>query len=129
MGIIRMFHFSNWFLGHKLLHREHVVNWNTVMVETPIIGAKFRTFSSAQLHVSLQYFHIISFTDSLALCNEFKGNNTLHIEESDEHCLHLWFWYAALFEPLMPFKITWSFHSFSPTSLGERLTSITYIIL
>jgi hypothetical protein len=33
--------------------------------------------------------HIMSLVDCLALWNEFKVNNTLDIEESDEHFLHL----------------------------------------
>jgi hypothetical protein len=32
---------------------------------------------------------IISSVDCLALRNEFKVNNTIEIEESDEQCLHL----------------------------------------
>jgi len=39
------FHFSNRFLGQKLLDRECLVSWSIVMVENPIVGPKFRPFS------------------------------------------------------------------------------------
>jgi hypothetical protein len=41
MGI----YFSNQFVGHELLNREHLVSWNIVMVENQVIGPKFRPFS------------------------------------------------------------------------------------
>jgi len=37
----------------------------------------------------LQYFQIIKLVDWMALWNKLKVNNTLDIEESDEHCLQL----------------------------------------
>jgi hypothetical protein len=40
-----VFHFSNRFLGHKLLDREHLGSWRIVMVENPIVGPKFRSLS------------------------------------------------------------------------------------
>jgi hypothetical protein len=48
------------------------------------LGPSFGLF-----YTQLQYFHVISLVDCTALWNEFKVNNTLDIEESDEHCLHL----------------------------------------
>jgi len=30
----------------------------------------------------------------MTLCNVFKVNNTLDIEENEEHCFHLWFWHV-----------------------------------
>jgi len=38
------FSMSNRFYGQKLLDREGLVSWSTVMVENPIVGPKFRTF-------------------------------------------------------------------------------------
>jgi hypothetical protein len=40
-----VFQFSNGFLGQKLLDREWVVSWSTVMVKNPIVGPKLRSFS------------------------------------------------------------------------------------
>jgi hypothetical protein len=39
------FHFCNRFLGQKLLHREHLVNWSVVIVENLFVGPKFRPLS------------------------------------------------------------------------------------
>jgi hypothetical protein len=33
---------SNRFLDQKLLDREHIVSWSTVMLENHIVGTKFR---------------------------------------------------------------------------------------
>jgi len=55
------------------------------MVENPIIVLKFRAFSMHSFTHPLQYFHIISLVDCLALWNEFRVNNNLNIEESNEH--------------------------------------------
>jgi hypothetical protein len=41
-----VFHFSVRFLGQKLLDKELLVKWRTVMAENPIVGPKFRPFSS-----------------------------------------------------------------------------------
>jgi len=68
-GIGWMFHFSNRFLGQKLLDRERLVSWSIVMVENPIVGPKFRPIH-AQLHVTSSVF----IPDT---------------EESDEHCRNL----------------------------------------
>jgi hypothetical protein len=59
------------------------------MVENPIAGLKFRPFSMHNSMLLLQYFHILSLIDCLALWIEFKVNNVPDIKESDEHCLHL----------------------------------------
>jgi len=37
-------HFSNRFLGQKLLDTERLVSWSIVMVENRIVGPKFRPF-------------------------------------------------------------------------------------
>jgi len=37
-----MFHFSNRFLGLKLLDKERLVSWRIVIVENPIVGSIFR---------------------------------------------------------------------------------------
>jgi hypothetical protein len=44
MGKAWMFHFNIGFLGQKLLDRERLMSWSTVMVENQIIGPKFRLF-------------------------------------------------------------------------------------
>jgi hypothetical protein len=41
-----VFHFSNGFLGQKLLDRERLVSWSIVVVENRIIGPKFRPLSA-----------------------------------------------------------------------------------
>jgi hypothetical protein len=41
-----VFSFSNRFLGHKLLERERLVSWSIVIVKNPIVGPKFRPFST-----------------------------------------------------------------------------------
>jgi hypothetical protein len=61
------------------------------MVENPIGVLKFRPFSTHSFMYLLQYFHIVSLNDYLALVNDFKVNNTLHIKESDEYCLNFLF--------------------------------------
>jgi hypothetical protein len=45
-GIGWVVHFSNRFFDQKQLDRERLVSWSTVMVENPIVGAKFRPFST-----------------------------------------------------------------------------------
>jgi hypothetical protein len=40
-----MFHFSNPFLGQKVLDRERLVSWRIFTVENPLVGLKFRPFS------------------------------------------------------------------------------------
>jgi hypothetical protein len=79
-GIGWVFHFRNRFLGQKLLDRERLMSWSIVMAENPIGGPKFRPFSTHNFAWPLQYFHIISLADCLALWNEFKVNSTLDIE-------------------------------------------------
>jgi hypothetical protein len=88
-------------LGQKLLDRERLVSWSIVMVENPIVGSKFRPFSTHSLTKAIQYFHIISLVECLALWNEFKVNNTLDIKQSDEQCLHYDFDMQAPFETFM----------------------------
>jgi len=44
-GLGWVFHFSNLIFGQKLLDREYLVSWSTVMVENPIVGPMFRPFS------------------------------------------------------------------------------------
>jgi hypothetical protein len=51
--------------------------------------AKVQAFFYAQIHVTTSLFPHNKFGYCLALWNEFKENNTLDIEESDEHYLHL----------------------------------------
>jgi len=41
-----MFHFSNRYLGQKVLDMESLVSWNNVMVEHRVVGPKFRYFST-----------------------------------------------------------------------------------
>jgi hypothetical protein len=41
-----VFHFSDRFLGHKLLDRERLMSWIIVMVENPTVEPKFRPFSA-----------------------------------------------------------------------------------
>jgi hypothetical protein len=53
-----VFHFSNRFLGQKLLDRERLVSWSIVMVENPIVGPKFRPFYTHSFT-----FHTISLVD------------------------------------------------------------------
>jgi len=40
-----VFHFSNLFLGQKELEGWRLVIWSIVVVERPVDGPKFRTFS------------------------------------------------------------------------------------
>jgi hypothetical protein len=49
--------------------------------------AKIQAFFNAQLHVTATVFKITSLVDCLALWNEFKVNDALDIEESDERCI------------------------------------------
>jgi len=51
-------------------------------MENGNVGLKFRPFS-------MYGFNIISLVDCLALWNEFEENNTLDIEDSNEHHLQL----------------------------------------
>jgi hypothetical protein len=52
-----MFHFSNRFLGQKLLERERLVSWSIVMVENPVVGwAKVLSSFYAQLHATASVF-------------------------------------------------------------------------
>jgi hypothetical protein len=88
-GTVWVFHFSDRFLGQKLLDRTHLMSWNVVMVENPIVGTKFRHFYNHNFVQTLQYFHILSLVDCLASWNGFKVNNNRDIEESDEHYLLL----------------------------------------
>jgi hypothetical protein len=81
--------FRNRFLDLKLLDTGRLVSWSIVMVVNPITGPNFRPFSTHSFTSPLQYFHIISLVDCLALWNEFKVNNILDIKESEGHCLHL----------------------------------------
>jgi hypothetical protein len=74
--------------GEELLDRDCLMSCSIVMVENPI-GPKFQPLSMHIIMQSLQYFHIISMVHCLALWNEFKVNNALDTEESDEHSLHL----------------------------------------
>jgi len=46
MGTGWVFRLSNWFLGQKLLDRERLVSWSTVIVEKPNVGPKFRPYST-----------------------------------------------------------------------------------
>jgi len=55
-----VFHFSNWSMGQKLLDRECLVSWSSVIIENPITGPKFRPFSTQSFTQLLQYFHIIN---------------------------------------------------------------------
>jgi hypothetical protein len=73
-----MFHFSNRFLGQKLL-----VSWNIVV------------------H---QYFHIINLVDSLALWNEFKMGSNLDVKKLMSIVFMCDFDMRTLFEPLIPFR-------------------------
>jgi hypothetical protein len=41
-----VFHFSNRFLGQKLLDRESLESWNSVMMENPITVPKFSPSST-----------------------------------------------------------------------------------
>jgi hypothetical protein len=50
-----VFHFSNRFLSHKLLEREHVVSWTTDMVENSTMDQSPGLFV-AQLHVTASVF-------------------------------------------------------------------------
>jgi hypothetical protein len=53
------------------------------MVENSIIWPKFKAFSMHSFTQPLQYFHIISLVDCLALWNEMKVNITLDIKEGE----------------------------------------------
>jgi hypothetical protein len=83
-GVGWVFHFSNQFLGQKLLDRN-LVSQSIVMVEKPLIGPKFRYFSIHSFTQPFQYFHIIIWVDCVALWNEFKVNSTLDVEQIHEH--------------------------------------------
>jgi len=50
-----VFHIKNRFLGQKLLDRVCLMIWNISIVENPIVGSKFRPFST-QFHVSTSIF-------------------------------------------------------------------------
>jgi hypothetical protein len=63
LGIGWVFHFSNRFLGQKLLDREHLVSRSIVILENPIVRPKFRPFSMHSFIYPLHYFHIISLAD------------------------------------------------------------------
>jgi hypothetical protein len=55
-GIGWVLHFSNRFLGQKLLDREHLVSWSIGMVKNPIVGLKFRFFFYAQFQITAPVF-------------------------------------------------------------------------
>jgi hypothetical protein len=59
-------HFSNRFLGQKLLGRERLVSWTIVMEENSIAGPKFKHSTHSFTH-SFQHFLIISSVVCLAL--------------------------------------------------------------
>jgi len=59
------------------------------------LGPNFRPFSTYSFTIQLQYLHIISLVDCLALWNEFKVNRTRDIEEGDKYCHYLWFRHAS----------------------------------
>jgi hypothetical protein len=62
-----VFSYSNRFLAQKLLGRERLLSWSIVIAENNIVGPKFRPFSTRSFMQLLQYFHIISLGDCLAL--------------------------------------------------------------
>jgi len=45
-GIGWVFHFSSRILGQKLLDRSSLMSWGLVIVENPVVGLKFRHFST-----------------------------------------------------------------------------------
>jgi hypothetical protein len=60
--------------------------------------AAVQTSLYTQLNVTASVFPYIRLVDFLVLWNEFKGNNTLEIEQSGKHCLHLWFRHGRFLE-------------------------------
>jgi hypothetical protein len=54
-------------LDQKLLDRERLVSGSIVMVENPIVGPKFRPFSTHRFMSLLQNFHTISLVDCSAM--------------------------------------------------------------
>jgi len=48
------------FWTRNCFDRECLVSWSIVMVENPIIGPKFRPFSTYSFMYQLHFFHIIS---------------------------------------------------------------------
>jgi len=53
-----------------------------VMMAEEFTGPKFRTFPAHRFMLPLQYFHMKSLVDSLALGNEFKVNNSSYQRKS-----------------------------------------------
>jgi hypothetical protein len=70
-----VFHFSNWFLGQKLLDREHLVSCCIVMVENPIVGPQFKPFST-HVTVSLSKFSCIAIALILECLPECNRSHT-----------------------------------------------------
>jgi hypothetical protein len=54
MGLV--FHFSNRFLGQKLLDREDLESWSIVMVENAVAMRKFMPFSTDSYTEHLNIF-------------------------------------------------------------------------
>jgi hypothetical protein len=59
--------------------------------------------------------------------NEFKLDDTLDIEESDENYLYCLSYSPDLSELYVALKNTSLFHSFSPISLEEHFTGVTSV--
>jgi hypothetical protein len=112
-----VFHYSNRFLGQKLFEREHLVIWSIIIVENPIIGPKFWTFSTYSFMYLLQYFHIVSLVNCLALWLNSKWTIPLILKKVISIVFIHDFYMGALCELFMSLKNTWLFHSFSPICL------------
>jgi hypothetical protein len=63
--MVWMFHFSNRFLGQKLLDREFLVSWSIVMVENPIIGPEVEPFPTPPPNWLLQSLQTLAFLNGL----------------------------------------------------------------
>jgi hypothetical protein len=91
------------------------------MVEIHSLGQVLRPVYT-QLHATASVFPQISLVDCLALWNEFKVNNILHIKEVTNIFLMCDFNMRAPFEQFVSLKNTWHFHNSRPTCLAEYCT-------
>jgi hypothetical protein len=75
------FHFSNRFLGQKLLDRERPVSWSIVIMENLVVGAKFRDFST-RITLPLSKFNCIAIVLILKRLSEsstFRTFSNFHL--------------------------------------------------
>jgi len=129
-GIKWVFHSSNRFLGSKLLDREPLVSWRIAMVQNPVVEPKFRPYFYTLK--CLSKFSCIATVLTLKHLCEWTRFHTFSTFSSvlwDLRWLLSSYILRTLFELFMPLKNTRLFHIFSPKSLREHCTSITFILL